>query len=82
MMKEYIKELSKDLNYISHELKDDTYYVYCETKTKTFRHPEKNITTKSVKHRYTRNIDDIPCNGKKVKLVVKVKVFVFYTFSS
>ena len=76
-MKEYVKELSKNLKYIKHELKDDTYYVYCETKTKKFKHPEKNITTKSVKHRYDRSVDDIAYNGKKVKLIINVKVFIF-----
>lgn len=76
-MKEYVKELSKNLKYIKHELKDDTYYVYCETKTKKFKHPEKNIITKSVKHRYNRNVDDIAYNGKKVKLIIRVKVFIF-----
>lgn len=77
-MKEYVKELSSNLKYIRHELKNDTYYVYCETKTKKFKHPEKNITTTSVKHKYNRNVDDISYNGKKVKLVIKVKIFIFY----
>lgn len=76
-MKEYIKALSKNLKYLGHELKDDTYYVYCETKTKKFNHPNKNISTKSVKHRYTRAVDDISFNEKKVKLIVKVKIFKF-----
>lgn len=76
-MKEYIKTLDKNLKYIKHELIDDVYYIYCETKTKEFKHPEKNIKTKSIKHRYTRNVDDIPFNGKKVRLIIKVKVFLF-----
>ncbi len=78
IMKEYIKELDSNLKYMRYELKDDTYYIYCETKTKKFKHPNKNITTKSVKHRYDRLVDDIPFNGKKVKLVINVKVFAFY----
>lgn len=77
-MKEYIKGLSSNLKYIRHELRNNTYYVYCETKTKKINHPEKNIMTKSIKHRYSRNVDDISFNGKKVKLVINVKVFVFY----
>ena len=76
-MKEYVKTLDKNLKYIRHELVDDTYYIYCETKTKEFKHPEKDIKTKSVKHRYTRNVDDIPFNGKKVRLIIKLKVFLF-----
>lgn len=78
IMKEYIRELSKNLRYLSHELKDNTYYVYCETKTKQFKHPEKKLFTKSIKHRYDRKVDDISFNGKKVILIIKVKVFVFY----
>lgn len=81
-MKEYIKTLDKNLKYVKHELVDDTYYIYCETKTKEFKHPEKDIKTKSVKHRYTRNVDDIPFNGKKVRLIIKVKVFLFRSISN
>lgn len=76
-MKEYIQELSKNLRYIKHELKNDTYYVYCVTKTKKMKHPEKDIFTKSVKHRYNRKVDDISFNGKKVKLIINVKIFIF-----
>ena len=76
-MKEYVKTLSNNLKYINHELINDVYYIYCETKTKEFKHPEKNIKTKSIKHRYTRNVDDIPFNEKKVRLIIKVKVFLF-----
>jgi len=81
-MKEYLKELSKNLKYIKYELKDNTYYVYCETKTKKFKHPEKNLITKSIKHRYSRIVDDIPFNGKKVKLIIVVKVFAFYNLKN
>lgn len=77
-MKEYIKSLDKNLKYIRHELIDDTYYVYCETKTKKFKHPTKDITTKSIKHRYQRKINDISFCGKKVVIVLTVKVFAFY----
>ena len=77
-MKEYLKELSNNLKYIRHELIDNTYYIYCETKTKKFKHPEKNIITKSIKHKYSRKVQDISFNNKKVVLIIEVKVFVFY----
>lgn len=77
-MKEYLKELDKNLIYKKHELKDGIYYIYCETNTKKFKHPTKNIYTKSVKDRYTRIIDDIPFCRKQVKLVLTVKRFAFY----
>lgn len=76
-MEEYIKNLDSNLMYISHEFINDTYYVYCKTKTNRLKHPTKDITTESVKHRYSRNIQDIPFSGKKVIIVLEVKVFKF-----
>lgn len=77
-MKEYLKELDRNLIYKKHELKNGIYYIYCETNTKEFKHPTKNIYTKSIKDRYKRVIDDIPFCGKQVKLVLTVKRFAFY----
>jgi len=76
-MKEYIKSLDENLKYIKHEEKKEAIYIYCETKTKKIKHPTKNIETKSIKHRYDRIIDDLPFANKKIKLVLKVKVFNF-----
>lgn len=77
-MKEFIREFKEELRYVRYELKDGIYYIYCETKSKTFKHPEKNIITRSVKDTYTKTIDDLPFNNTPVKLVVKMKIFAFY----
>lgn len=77
-MKELISDFKDELVYKRYEFRDGTYYVYCETKSKSFKHPEKNIITTSVKCVYNKTIDDLPFNDKPVKLIVKVKIYAFY----
>ncbi len=81
-MKEFIREFKDELHYIRYELKDGTYYIYCETKSKKFKHPEKDIITSSIKDTYNKTIDDLPFNNKPVKLIIKMKIYAFYNLTN
>lgn len=76
-MKELIKTLSDNLVYKGYELKDNIYYVFCETKTKKYKHPITGVVTKSIKDTRKRILSDTAFNGKEVKIVVTLKVFAF-----
>lgn len=76
-MEEYIRTLDANLEYKGYELKDDVYYVHCESTTTTFKHPTKELYTSSIKMRYKRKIADIAFNGIQTKIVLNVKVFKF-----
>jgi hypothetical protein len=76
-MEEYIRALDANLEYKGYELKDDVYYVYCESTSTTFKHPTEELYTNNIKTRYKRKIDDIAFNGKQTKIILTVKVFKF-----
>lgn len=81
-MKEFIKDFKDELRYVRYELKDGIYYIYCETKSKTFKHPDKDIITSSKKDTYNKTVDDLPFNNIPVKLVIKMKIYAFYNLTN
>lgn len=81
-MKEFIKDFKDELRYVRYELKDGIYYIYCETKSKKFKHPDKDIITSSIKDTYNKTVDDLPFNNIPVKLVIKMKIYAFYNLTN
>lgn len=81
-MKEFIKDFKDELRYVRYELKDEIYYIYCETKSKKFKHPDKDIITSSIKDTYNKTVDDLPFNNIPVKLVIKMKIYAFYNLTN
>lgn len=81
-MKEFIKDFKDELRYVRYELKDGIYYIYCETKSKKFKHPDKDIITSSIRDTYNKTVDDLPFNNIPVKLVIKMKIYAFYNLTN
>lgn len=67
-MEEFIKQISEDLIYVSHYIKDDIYYIRVRSKEEykvcPFCHQESN----NVHTRYIRKVQDLPIGDKKVIL--------------
>lgn len=75
-MDELIKLLDSNLCYIRHELIDDTFYIYVESKQVGVVCPFcKSISTR-VHSVYERTFQDLPMQGKKVIIILsKRKMF-------
>ncbi|SHF10155.1 zinc-finger of transposase IS204/IS1001/IS1096/IS1165, partial [Marinitoga hydrogenitolerans DSM 16785] len=74
-MKEIIKMLDKDLKYIKHEIKDDTIYIYVKSKKKKAKCPVCGEETDKVHSKYTRSFQDLPIGGKKVTIILEMRIF-------
>lgn len=65
-----IKMLDKSLDYVSHELIDETLYINVVSNKETLRCPECGSETTKVHSRYKKSFQDLPIQGKKVILVL------------
>lgn len=65
-MDEFIKLLDKNLEYVNHEILDDTYYFSVISNRKEVRCPFCGQISTKVHSTYKRTFQDLPIQGKKV----------------
>lgn len=69
-MDEFIKLLDANLDYISHELIDDTYYITVESNREKVICPYCSFVSSRVHSTYIRSFQDLPIQGKKVIVIL------------
>lgn len=74
-MKELIKFLDKNLDYVSHEILKDTMYIHVISNRKTFRCPHCKTESKKIHSHYVKSFQDLPIQEKKVIIVLKNRKF-------
>ena len=72
-MDELIKLLNENLEYISHEIIDDTIYITVTSTTTEWICPHCECVSSRVHSRYERCFQDLPIQGKKVIVILKNK---------
>lgn len=72
-MEELIKLLDKDLEYVSHELIEDTFYINVSSKKGTVECPFCGNPTSSAHSYYERSFGDLPLQGKSVVVCLKTR---------
>lgn len=72
-MDEIIKMLDESLDYISHELIDDTLYINVKSNRDSLPCPLCGEKSSKVHSRYKKSFQDLPIQGKKVIIVIKNK---------
>ena len=70
-MESIIKMLDTSLEYISHELIDDTLYITVISNKQDLKCPNCGTVTNKVHSRYSKSFQDLPIQGKKVILLLK-----------
>ena len=70
-MESIIKMLDTSLEYISHELIDNTLYINVVSNKKDIKCPNCGIITNKVHSRYPKSFQDLPIQGKKVIILLK-----------
>lgn len=70
-MDEFIKLLDKDLKYLNHEIIDDTIYIYIESTRSEIPCPFCGNISSKTHSTYERSFQDLPMQGKKVKMIIK-----------
>lgn len=69
-MDEIVKLLDHNLNYVSHELIEDTMYITVESNREKMRCPHCNRFSNKVHSRYKKSFKDLPIQGMKVVIVL------------
>lgn len=72
-MEELIKLLFKDLEYLCHEVIDDTIYISLESSKKLVICPYCQRPSEKVHSYYKRSFQDLPIQGKKVIYIINNK---------
>ncbi len=72
-MDELIKLLDVNLEYISHEVIENTIYITVTSTTTTWICPHCGCMSSRVHSRYERCFQDLPIQGKKVIIILKNK---------
>lgn len=70
-MNELITLLDKDLKYLSHEIIDDTIYIYITSTRSEIPCPFCGHISTKTHSTYERSFQDLPIQGKKVKMNIK-----------
>lgn len=70
-MDEFIKLLDKDLKYLNHEIIDDTIYIYIASTRSEVPCPFCGQISTKTHSTYERSFQDLPIQGKKVKMIIK-----------
>ena len=70
-MESIIKMLDTSLEYISHELIDDTLYITVISNKQDLKCPNCGTVTNKVHSRHSKSFQDLPIQGKKVILLLK-----------
>jgi len=69
-MDELIKFLDKNLEYINHEIIDDTIYIHVISNRKEAVCPFCGHASIKTHSRYERSFQDLPIQGKKVTIII------------
>ncbi len=70
-----IKLLDESLEYISHEIIEDTIYINIKSNKKETCCPDCNTPSERIHSRYTRSFQDLPVLGKKTVLILNNRKF-------
>jgi len=70
-MDEFIKLLHKNLDYVSHEIVDNTIYVKVASNRDIVCCKYCNTPSNKVHSYYNRSFQDLPIQGKKVIIIIK-----------
>ena len=69
-MRELVRMLTPDLKYIKHEIHEDTIFIHVKSKRKDAHCPYCGKLSNKVHSKYIRKLQDLPIQGKKVKLLM------------
>lgn len=69
-MDELIKILDENLEYINHEIKQDTIHIWVKSNRKEVICPKCKTSTKKVHSYYKRSFQDLPIQSKKVIIII------------
>jgi transposase len=69
-MDEFIKLLDENLDYVSHEIKEDTCYITIKSNRLEVKCPFCGETSSKAHSIYVKTFQDLPIQGKKVKLII------------
>lgn len=69
-MNEFIKLLDKNLEYVSHEIIDNTVYIHVVSNRKEVICPHCKCSSSKTHSHYERSFQDLPIQGKKVKVIL------------
>jgi transposase len=72
-MDNILKLLDKSLDYVSHELIEDTLYISAISNIKELKCPDCGTKTTKVHSRYPKSFADLPIQGLKVIILMKNK---------
>lgn len=70
-MDEFIKLLDKDLQYLSHNIIDDTIYIYVTSTRNEVICPFCGHKSSKTHSTYERRFQDLPIQGKKVQIIIQ-----------
>jgi transposase len=70
-MDEFIKLLDKDLKYLHHKIIDDNIYIYVVSTRNEVQCPFCGQMTTQTHSTYERSFQDLPIQGKKVKIIIR-----------
>ncbi len=74
-MDELIKLLDKNLEYINHEVIEDTIYIKIKSTKEKAYCPDCNTVSKRIHSRYQRSFQDLPISGKKSVIILNNRKF-------
>ena len=77
-MDEFIKLLDENLEYISHEIIDNTIYINVLSKNKECKCPYCGELSNKVHSKYKRTFQDLPIQDKKVQVILNNKKYFCY----
>lgn len=69
-MDEFIKLLDGNLDYLEHEIVDDTIFIYVTSNREEVTCPYCGQSSSRAHSTYKRSFSDLPIQGKKVKLII------------
>lgn len=70
-MDSIIKMLDKTLDYVSHELIEDTMYITVVSNLEKIKCPDCGNESNKVHSKYEKSFQDLPIQGKRVIIVLK-----------
>jgi len=70
-MDEFIKLLDINLDYVEHEINDNTIYIKVISNRESVSCKYCNTQSTKVHSHYNRSFQDLPIQGKKVKIILK-----------
>lgn len=69
-MDEFIKLLDSNLDYVSHEIKDNTVYINVVSNRKVVICPHCKWASSKAHSHYKKSFQDLPIQGKKVRVIL------------